>query len=403
MPSTHSSPRILYLSEVAPKRISKFGGEIRCANVLQALQQVGKVEVVVLASENRDASTSSNSDSKSDVAHSLAVNHVPQKSLVDRLRWTFDPKSDYPNGCKVDRSSVDWVLGCRKEFDLIWFFKLRSAEVFPNASWNRSVVDIDDLPSTYERASLVTATGALDRFHCRRRLFAWQRREKLLGNRFSVLTVCSEEDKQYLNRSGVNVPIQVVPNGFEKPSTEPIHCPVAPPRIGFIGLFEYLPNRDGVQWFVDKCWPRIKSVVPGARLRLIGQGSREFAKTLGPDVEGLGWVENASQEMSSWSAMLVPIRMGAGTRIKIAYGYSQKCPIVSTSIGAYGYGATNQKQMYLADSAADFANACMRAIGMPNEAAEIAQRAWLEFQDKWTWDAIRPRIWAAVEDCLRQG
>jgi glycosyltransferase involved in cell wall biosynthesis len=58
--------------------------------------------------------------------------------------------------------------------------------------------------------------------------------------------------------------------------------------------------------------------------------------------------------------------------------------------------------MFLADSAEDFANACINVISQPESAAQMAERAWRKFLEKWTWDAIRPLVWAAAEDCLRK-
>jgi glycosyltransferase involved in cell wall biosynthesis len=152
---------------------------------------------------------------------------------------------------------------------------------------------------------------------------------------------------------------------------------------------------------VNDCWPRIKYEVPEARLRLIGQDSDGPLKPHGPDIDGLGWVANPSDEIRTWSAMVVPLHVGAGTRIKIAHGFSQKCPIVSTTLGAYGYGAIDGREMYLADSAEAFSKACIQAIREPERAAQMAERAWRQFTERWTWDAIRPRVWAAAEDCLR--
>jgi glycosyltransferase involved in cell wall biosynthesis len=100
--------------------------------------------------------------------------------------------------------------------------------------------------------------------------------------------------------------------------------------------------------------------------------------------------------------MIVPLKVGAGTRIKIAHGFSQKCPIVSTTLGAYGYAAVDGREMFLADSAEAFSNACIQAIREPERTAQMVERAWLQFLDKWTWDAIRPRVWATAEDCLRK-
>jgi glycosyltransferase involved in cell wall biosynthesis len=174
-----------------------------------------------------------------------------------------------------------------------------------------------------------------------------------------------------------------------------------PPRIGFIGILDYEPNIEAAKWFATQCWARIKHEIPGVRLRLLGRYSDGPSKPPGDDIDGLGWVADADAEIATWSAMIVPIRRGAGTRGKIAHGLSLKCPIVSTTLGAYGYQFTHGREAYLADSAEDFANACVRAIRRPAEAAAIADRAWQLFLEKWTWEAVRPRIWNAVEDCLR--
>jgi len=89
------------------------------------------------------------------------------------------------------------------------------------------VVDIDNIPSMYERATLQKGCGTLDRFLALRRLLSWRRREKWLGDRFDVLAVCSEEDRKYLRHIGIKVPIHVIPNGFERPLVEPVRPPEA--------------------------------------------------------------------------------------------------------------------------------------------------------------------------------
>jgi glycosyltransferase involved in cell wall biosynthesis len=369
--------------------------------MLRALQQMGTVEVLVLDDETRNTDFISERSKGYTVAGTLEVSLRPNESLIERIRWTLDPRSDYPNGCGVGQGALQSVLHSLDEFDLIWFFQLRSPDAFPNKAWRRSVVDIDNIPSMYERATLQKGCGTLDRFLALRRLLSWRRREKWLGDRFDVLAVCSEEDRKYLRHIGIKVPIHVIPNGFERPLVEPVRSPATPPRIGFIGLFEYSPNREGIRWFVNDCWPRIKYEVPEARLRLVGQDSDGPLKPHGADIDGLGWVANPSDEMRTWSAMVVPLHVGAGTRIKIAHGFSQKCPIVSTTLGAYGYGAIDGREMYLADSAEAFSKACIRAIREPERAAQMAERAWRQFTERWTWDAIRPRVWAAAEECLR--
>jgi glycosyltransferase involved in cell wall biosynthesis len=401
MNSTGNSPRILFVSSVWPDE-AVFGGALRSSNILRALQQMGTVELLILDDKTSVADLKSERSTGHTVASTFEIKPRPNKSLIERLRWTFDPRSDYPNGCGVGQDALRSALHRMEEFDLIWFFQLRCADAFPNAAWRRSVLDIDNLPSMYERATLQAGGGKRDRFLASRRLLSWRRRERLLGDRFEVLAVCSEEDRNYLRQIGIKVPIHVIPNGFEQPVGELVRIPVTPPRIGFIGLFEYFPNRQGIHWFVNECWPRIKAEVPNARLRLVGRDSDGPLKPLGEDIDGLGWVANPSNEMSTWSALIVPLHIGAGTRIKIAHGFSQKCPIVSTSLGAYGYGAVDGRELYLADSAETFSKACIQAIRKPEIAAQMAERAWHLFIEKWTWEAIRPSVWAAAEECLRK-
>ena len=153
---------------------------------------------------------------------------------------------------------------------------------------------------------------------------------------------------------------------------------------------------------MKECWPRIKREVPDVRLRVAGRYSDGPLKPLGPDVDALGWVEDIDAEMATWSAMVVPILLGAGTRIKIALGFSRKCPMVSTSLGAYGYDIRDGEGMFLADGPEAFAGACVRLIQRPEEAVKMAERAYRKFLENWTWEAIQPSIWTAAEDCLRR-
>ena len=110
---------------------------------------------------------------------------------------------------------------------------------------------------------------------------------------------------------------------------------------------------------------------------------------------------DAAAEMATWSGMVVPIHVGAGTRGKIAHAFSVKCPVVSTSLGAYGYDVRDGRELLLAESAADFAAACIRIVTEPDSGEAMAERAWQQFLTHWSWTAIEPRVWATAEECLR--
>ncbi|HZQ46804.1 MAG TPA: glycosyltransferase, partial [Verrucomicrobiae bacterium] len=162
----------------------------------------------------------------------------------------------------------------------------------------------------------------------------------------------------------------------------------------------YQPNLSGVQWFIKECWPRIKREIPNARLRLAGKDTDGLLKPIAPDVDALGWLTEPAEEIATWSAMIIPLRFGAGTRIKIADAFSRKCPVVSTRLGAFGYDVQNGRELLLADSPAEFAAACVSLVRDPAQASAMAERAFAGFLEKWTWEAIAPRVKIAAEDAL---
>jgi glycosyltransferase involved in cell wall biosynthesis len=183
---------------------------------------------------------------------------------------------------------------------------------------------------------------------------------------------------------------------------EPHRQSQQPPRLGFIGLFNYPPNSKAIRWFMRTCWARIKRDIPDARLRLVGEYTDGPLKPADPDVDGLGWLADPSEEIATWSAMIVPIREGGGTRVKVAEALSRKCPLVSTRLGAFGYDLVDGKEILFGDTPQAFASACVRAIREPAEATARAERAWNRFLENWTCDALAPRVWAAAEYCLRR-
>jgi polysaccharide biosynthesis protein PslH len=157
-----------------------------------------------------------------------------------------------------------------------------------------------------------------------------------------------------------------------------------------------------VRWFVQSVWPRVRKAVPNVRLRLIGKDSDSLFNGQHTNVEALGWIEDPSTEIASWSTMVIPIRLGGGTRVKLADAFSRKCPVVSTSLGAFGYEVTNGRELLIADDPSVFAAACVSLIRDPSSGAQMAERAYRTFLERWTWDTIAPRVWAAAEDCLRR-
>jgi glycosyltransferase involved in cell wall biosynthesis len=389
-----TKPRILYVSPPWPYR------SIRSLHVARALQRMGEVEVVVVDSVCGGQGSVDTLGKEIKQAYELPVSSLARPGLPEKFRRLVNPRFPFPHAIGVNADGERRLLATLREFDLAWIFKIRTANMFSFWQWPKAVLDVDDLPSGVYRTVAQSSKSLKGRLRASLDSFQWKRRERLMGERFSVLTVCSEADKRQLD---VSCPVHVVPSGFEQKTGLIVRNAASPPCFGFIGLFDYEPNVEGVRWFVTECWPSIRASLPEARLRLVGRGSDRAFGTLGNGIDALGWVDDSDREIATWAAMIVPLHVGGGTRVKIAEGFSRRCPIVSTSVGAFGYEVENGRDLFLADSAGGFADACIRIVKEPEAASAMAERAYDSYLRRWTWDAIAPRIWAAAEDCLRRG
>jgi glycosyltransferase involved in cell wall biosynthesis len=323
---------------------------------------------------------------------------LPELKAAEKIRRALDPTRLDVHGCSASRSDRERILSALPDYDLIWLMNSRTPNILQIWRWAGAHLDIDDIPSAYFRTAARVGPSLMARLRARAQEAMARRREKLLGWRFETLSVCSDEDRAYLR--GDNR-VHVIPNGFPAPETSPVRSPsIRPVRIGFIGLYTYGPNLEGVRWFLRECWPTLRERIPGVRFRLVGKGTDGPLRPSETDVNPFGWMADPSAEIATWSLMVIPILTGAGTRMKLVDAFSRRCPVVSTGLGAYGYGLEDGKQLRIADTPAGFAGACVELVKNPVEAAAIAGRAWEEFLERWTWEAIAPRVEAAVADCL---
>lgn len=388
-------PRILYVGPCHPAE-QAYGTQIRTVQMATALRTLGAVDFVVVKLAGDQYALDPARAGEFNVRRVIELQPVGPRRLMERLRCGCDARFLGYFGHRAAAADRAFLQTEAARYDLIWFHNLRSVDPLGRWAWPNAALDLDDVPSTYYRTVAATAPtmGARWRAQWRGRIAA--QRERRLRERFAAVCVCSAADKRHL---GLPEPVIVIPNGFARPAAEPVRQPATPARLGFIGTFDYAENVAGVRWFLEHCWPLVKQQVPEARLRLVGRGGEALAAGHA-DVDALGFVPDAAAEVASWAAMIVPVRTGAGTRVKIAEAFSRRCPVVATPLGAFGYDVESGRELLLGETAAEFVAACVRVIREPELASVLAERAWRLFERELTWEAIQPSVVAAAQTVL---
>ncbi len=127
------------------------------------------------------------------------------------------------------------------------------------------------------------------------------------------------------------------------------------PSIFFIGAMNWMPNAEGLKWFLDKIWPQILKVFPELKFYIASKEIPKWLSKFASDqIELLGEVENAKKFIASHSIMVVPLLSGSGIRIKIIEGMALGRTIITTSIGAEGIEYKNGEDILIAENKDEF-------------------------------------------------
>jgi glycosyltransferase involved in cell wall biosynthesis len=161
-----------------------------------------------------------------------------------------------------------------------------------------------------------------------------------------------------------------------------------------------MPNEDGMTFFVDEVLPAIERAVPGVTLTIVGRNPTARVRALAegrPHVRVTGTVPDVRPFLEEAAVVVVPLRIGGGTRIKIYEAMGMERAVVSTTIGAEGLDVADGRHILLADDAATFASAVISLLQSPERATEIGQASASHVRAHFGWAAVADQF---AESCL---
>ncbi|MCB9000226.1 MAG: glycosyltransferase family 4 protein [Bacteroidales bacterium] len=182
-----------------------------------------------------------------------------------------------------------------------------------------------------------------------------ERHETKVLRTIDLLIPISERDQQLLLKLEPSLRSIVIPAGVD---AENYPDPKDPeyPSLFFIGSLDWMPNQEGLEWFVDNVWPEVQKD-SAIRFHVGGRNAPAWLekKLLSNNIIFHGEIENAYDFMNHYAIMVSPVFSGSGIRIKILEAMMMGKAVISTRIGSEGISYTHGENIMLADDPSTFA------------------------------------------------
>lgn len=223
-------------------------------------------------------------------------------------------------------------------------------------------------------------------------------------NSFDAIAVFTEQDKNTMQSYGSSVEIEVIPVGIDMEKYRPEPNKVEFPSLFFLGSLNWMPNREGIEWFLENFRNDIAYGELRTRFYVAGNDIPEqFDEYEAMDkIFMQGEVDDALEFVNSKAIMIVPLLSGGGMRVKIVEGMAmQKC-IISTSLGAEGIQYHNGGNIVIADTREEFFKAIKRCIADEDYCKRIGLNARRLIEQQHDISTISTRLIKFYKKVLKQ-
>lgn len=224
---------------------------------------------------------------------------------------------------------------------------------------------------------------------------------RALLERGAAMTVVSDRERQnILKFAPTGALVEVVPNGVDTAANRPNpDAQPEPSTLVYTGAVTYSANLDAVSYFVRDVWPLLRARVPEAHFTVTGGTGRVDVSALAaqPGVRFTGYVADITPVLQKSWALVVPLREGGGTRLKILEAMALGVPVISTTKGAEGLNLRPEEHILLADQPAQMADKIRALFDNPAQRTALAARARALVEREYDWSVISRQLLKVIE------
>ncbi len=207
-------------------------------------------------------------------------------------------------------------------------------------------------------------------------------------NDYDAVSPVTEVDAEYFRENGLRKKCKGIPFGMNPPE---LLSDVLEEKntIFHIGSMNWHPNEQGIKWFLEECWDKIRQTTPNVQAYFAGRYMPNWLKNT--SIEGVhivGEVEDSIRFMTSKQIMVVPLLSGSGIRIKIIEAMSIGKTVIATTIAAEGIMYEDGENIIIANSAEEFASAVKYCVENPDKCKSIGEEAYKLIAERYSNDQV---------------
>ena len=255
----------------------------------------------------------------------------------------------------------------------------------------------------WERFSSIQSNPLLRAF-ARSQLPKFVSYQQLVARAAEKIITLSDDDKEEFLRIAPYADITTVPNGADLEFFVPQeHVETEPNSIIYFANFGWPPQDDAAIYFHNEIFPRILAEIPDAMLYLVGKTPPESVRNLsGDNVVVTGFVEDIREYIQRAAVVVLPLRVGAGTKHRVFQSLAMKKPLVTTSVGAEGIALEHGKTAMITDDPVTFAEHTRQLLGDAEMRARMGEAGRRLVVDKYDWRANYQVLEQVFQEAVRK-
>lgn len=370
------------------------GGRIRTAALLRGLARRFRVDYLSFVSSDEEEASR---EQVGEITESVRfVRRDPTRTNIDLFMNIFSDRAitmnDY-HTYEMTRALCEMVDSA--DYDLVILDTLHLAQ------YANIIPDYPLLYSSHNVESWILRRLVEHERNLGKRAYAWLlhaklwRQEKQIWRAVDAIIAVSPLDRDEMKTHASEQKVILAPNGVDCEYYQPAEAGPAGHRLVYVGTMDWIPNIDAVTWFAREVYPLVKQRIGDATFKIVGANPHPSVTALAdsdPSITVTGRVEDTRPHIREAALNVVPLRIGGGSRLKILETFALGIPCVSTTVGCEGLELTHGKDLLVADTPAQLADAICSAL--------TDEEKWRSLREAGLETARRAYDWRAITNSL---